>query len=831
MPRKSASKTPKQLLAENEELHIRLEEVEEILSAIRSGEVDALIISGDDGEKIFTLKEAEDALAESEEKFRKLVESLPSVVYMNEVGLTGAMIYVSPQISAHLGYTPEEWLADPHLWSKSIHVDDYQHVTTGVASQGNEPFDMEYRMHTRDGRMIWVHDQSLLVYDLMGRPKFRQGIMLDITARKDTEDALQESEEKFRRLVEHLPTVVYLNAVGDASSTIYVSPQIETLLGYTPQEWVSDTKLWIQALHPEDRQQVLKYIAETDQNHKPFEMEYRMYTRDGHLIWVHDEAVLVNDLNGEPQFWQGIMLDITQRKQAEEELNEAETAMRESDERFRQVWQTTSDAMALSDSQGIVLANNPAYLSLYGYPSEQVIGKSFAVIFPEENREGAVAQYKIIFANDHIPATFESAIRREDGTERLVETHITFLSAGGQRTAMLSTIRDITERKRAEAEIHQRLSELEVLYQSGLALGELVNPRAIAQKMIDLLDKQMDWHHTAIRLYDQQNETLELLVFNKPNLLTQEEHDSVEERLKTGLSYSAGGLSGWAIEHDKVVRSDDLQNDPRYIEIFPGLRSGLYVPIKTKEGVIGVISIESERHQAFSESDERLASTLAMQAAIAIENAQLFTNLKRSNIDLGLAYNATIEGWSRALDLRDKETEGHSQRVTEMTVNLARSFGLSEKELGQVRWGALLHDIGKMGVPDGILLKPGSLTEDEWAAMKKHPRFAFDLLSPIRYLRLALDIPYCHHEKWDGSGYPRGLKGEQIPLSARIFAVVDVWDALCSDRPYRAGWAKEKVREHILSLSGTHFDPQVVDAFMKVIEQVEHAPKNQSHVT
>jgi HD-GYP domain-containing protein (c-di-GMP phosphodiesterase class II) len=135
--------------------------------------------------------------------------------------------------------------------------------------------------------------------------------------------------------------------------------------------------------------------------------------------------------------------------------------------------------------------------------------------------------------------------------------------------------------------------------------------------------------------------------------------------------------------------------------------------------------------------------------------------------------------------------------------------------LVHVRWGALLHDIGKMGVPDGILLKPGPLTDEEWVKMKEHPTFAYELLSPIRYLQQALDIPYCHHEKWDGSGYPRGLKGTQIPLAARIFAVVDVWDALTSDRPYRPAWTKEKAREHILSSSGTHFDPQVVDVFMK----------------
>jgi putative nucleotidyltransferase with HDIG domain len=202
------------------------------------------------------------------------------------------------------------------------------------------------------------------------------------------------------------------------------------------------------------------------------------------------------------------------------------------------------------------------------------------------------------------------------------------------------------------------------------------------------------------------------------------------------------------------------------------------------------------------------------QAAIAIDNASLFDELQRSNTELVLAYNATIEGWSHALDLRDKETEGHTQRVTETTVKLARTFDLREVELRQVRWGALLHDIGKMGVPDHILLKPGPLTDEEWVVMKKHPLFAYEMLAPIRYLHTALDIPFCHHEKWDGTGYPRGLKGEQIPLTARIFAVVDVWDALISDRPYRKAWSEKKARQHIQAGAGTHFDPKVVEKFL-----------------
>jgi putative nucleotidyltransferase with HDIG domain len=198
----------------------------------------------------------------------------------------------------------------------------------------------------------------------------------------------------------------------------------------------------------------------------------------------------------------------------------------------------------------------------------------------------------------------------------------------------------------------------------------------------------------------------------------------------------------------------------------------------------------------------------------------LFESLQRSNLELSLAYDSTIEGWSRALDLRDKETEGHTQRVTKITLKLAQSFGLSEAELVQVRWGALLHDIGKMGVPDGILLKPGPLTDEEWTIMRNHPALAYEMLAPIRYLRRALDIPYCHHEKWDGSGYPQGLKGVLIPLEARIFAVVDVWDALNSDRPYRPAWEKEKVLEHIRAEAGTHFDPQVVDMFLQIVSSI-----------
>ncbi len=181
-------------------------------------------------------------------------------------------------------------------------------------------------------------------------------------------------------------------------------------------------------------------------------------------------------------------------------------------------------------------------------------------------------------------------------------------------------------------------------------------------------------------------------------------------------------------------------------------------------------------------------------------------------------YDATIAGWSRMLDMRDHETEGHSERVMEMTERLAMAMAMNEQDIVYARWGALLHDIGKMGVPDNILNKPGELTDNEWEVMRRHPQYAYEMLAPISFLNPALAIPWCHHEKWDGSGYPHGLSGEQIPLEARIFAIVDVYDALRSDRPYRAGWPEQQVRDYIRAHSGTHFDPTIVRAFLRMLE-------------
>ncbi len=281
-------------------------------------------------------------------------------------------------------------------------------------------------------------------------------------------------------------------------------------------------------------------------------------------------------------------------------------------------------------------------------------------------------------------------------------------------------------------------------------------------------------------------------------------------------------LAGRIFRENRPILLNALEGNARHF-LLPSehvdfhVRSLVGVPMLVKERSIGVLEAVNKRQGLFGEQDEAILYVTASHAAIAINNAQMFRDVERSRAELGLAYDATIAGWSRALDLRDRDTEGHSERVADLTIRLARAYGLHEDDLVHIRRGALLHDMGKLGVPDAILHKPGRLTDSEREIICNHPLYAHQMLSPIAYLQPALDIPCSHHEKWDGTGYPHGLKGEEIPIAARLFAVVDVWDALINERPYHKGWSRDKAGDYIRSESGKQFDPKVVDVFMRVV--------------
>lgn len=387
-------------------------------------------------------------------------------------------------------------------------------------------------------------------------------------------------------------------------------------------------------------------------------------------------------------------------------------------------------------------------------------------------------------------------------------------NSAGEIVGIIGVATDITDRKLAEENLKRQNAYLTALQDIDFHILSVMDMRL----SLDLIVRQ-----TASIL---QVDAVTILLIN--SVLNTLECGAatgfLTNAVKTTTIKISESYAGRVIREKQVVQLPDLSAVPNNLFQLgflkdEGIQGYFGTPLIAKGRVIGVLEVF---HRSVVERDEEWLNvfrTLSNQAAIAIENAQMFEAMQRSNLELSAAYDATIAGWSHAMDLRDKETEGHTQRVTELTLNLAQRMGIGQQELTHIRRGALLHDIGKLGVPDHILLKPDKLTPEEWVLMHQHPFHAHNMLSPISYLRPALDIPYCHHEKWDGTGYPRGLSGEDIPLAARIFAVVDVYDALTSDRLYRKAWGEEQALEHIRSISGSHFDPQVVEVFIRLIAE------------
>ncbi len=389
------------------------------------------------------------------------------------------------------------------------------------------------------------------------------------------------------------------------------------------------------------------------------------------------------------------------------------------------------------------------------------------------------------------------------------EEHARLVSAFANQAAVA------IENTRLLENSQEQVSRLTALRDVDMAIASSLDLRVTLNILLDHALTQLDADAIDILLY---NQGLQLL-----SLLKSVGFRSAGE--PSGHIRISDSLAGKVTLSRRPLHIYDLKQAPEYPRLDwltnEGFVSYIGVPLLGKGQVKGVLEVFMRSEFSPTPDWMEFLHTLAGQAAIAIDNAQLFENLQRSNQELYLAYDTTLEGWGKALELRDKETQGHTRRVTDMTLKLARRLGVGDSELTHIRRGVLLHDIGKMGVPDHILNKPGPLNEEERYEMRKHPQYAYDLLYPIAYLRPALDIPYCHHERWDGRGYPRGLSGEEIPLAARIFAVVDVWDALLSERPYRGPWSREKTLEYIRKETGRHFDPLVVQVFFELIEEEE----------
>lgn len=610
---------------------------------------------------------------------------------------------------------------------------------------------------------------------------------------------LKESELRYRRLFEAAQDgILILDATTGA--IMDVNPFLIQMLGYSREEFI-EKKLWEVGAFKDMEASRDAFLALQEHGYIRYE-DLPLKTKNGKLVQVEfvSNVYLVDGV----KVIQCNIRDITTRKRAEKQISYQASLL-----------ESVNDAIVATDAEYRITVWNAAAESLYGWKADEVLGRNGLEIVQTEWPEVEAERMRRSIP-DMGRWRGEASQVRKDGIRIPVEVSSFVLrDSSGYITGYVSLNHDITVRKAVDERNQRQLEHLSALtaierviaanFDLGFNLSEILS-HVIVELGVDATDILILNSNTQILEYGAERGFRSRAI----------------KKTQIGLGKSFAGRVALERQLINIPNLTEDHKNENLTTLLAGEDFVCYfgVPLIAKGKVKGVLEIFQRASLEPNPEWFEFLNSLAGQAAIAIENASLFESLQRSNSELNMAYDATIEGWSRALDLRDKEADGHIQRVTAMTVKLGRALGLSDTDLVQIRWGALLHDIGKMGVPDGILDKPGPLTDEEWVAMKKHPTFAYEMLLPIRYLRLALDIPYCHHENWDGSGYPRHLKGNEIPLVARIFAVVDVWDALNSDRPYRAAWPELKVRQHILSLSGTQFDPQVVDEFMQIPRQM-----------
>jgi HD-GYP domain-containing protein (c-di-GMP phosphodiesterase class II) len=528
---------------------------------------------------------------------------------------------------------------------------------------------------------------------------------------------------------------------------------------------------------------------------------YRMRRKDGSTIWVEDHGYYIHDKQGNILYHEGILRDISARKQAEDEtsqrLMELET-LYESGLTINQLPDPQQIGQKVIDLLKQKLGWSQANIRLY-HPQKENQEQ------PEIENDTAL-EAPMRYGGEWIGALALTADKTNPAERAFTEADKRLLSLFASQAA--GAIHSARLRKQTA----RQLDQLQALHLIDRAISSSFDLRTILNTVISQTITQLKVDAANILLYHPSLQTLDYIAGQGFN-----SHNIEKTHLRLGEC-----LAGQAAFERRTTHSHNLPQDGskfRRTALLEGEKFLEYyaVPLIAKGEVKGVLEVFNRTPLPMDAEWLDFLETLAGQAAIAINQTHLFEDLQRANFELIAAYDATIEGWARAMDLRDRETENHTRRVTEMSVTLAKAMGIKDSELISIRRGALLHDIGKIGVPDNILLKEGALNAKEWEIMRQHPQFAYEMIKPIKYLRQSLDIPYCHHEKWDGTGYPRGLKGEQIPLAARIFAVVDVWDAVTIDRPYRAGWTKESAIQYIREQSAKHFDPRVVEVFLKII--------------
>ncbi|MDW8403331.1 PAS domain S-box protein [Chloroflexus sp.] len=706
---------------------------------------------------------AQTALQQSEARFHRLAEQAPDIIFRYILAPQPQLDLVNPAVRNILGYEPEQLRAQMPAFSAFIDQPQIEHVERLIA-QGRG----QILLHTRrsDGHYIWLDVRFVVVDQAI------EGIARDVTAQVEAAARLA----RYELLSAHARDIVLFVRARDGQ-ILEANAAAERAYGYSRAELCSRTIYDLRA--PETRPVVRDQMAKANTQGILFET---MHTRSDGSVFPVEVSSIGADIDGE-RVLLSVIRDISERKKAQAELDLLRTALN-----------ATAQAIVITDPNGVIEWANPAFTVLTGYPVAEALGQHTRLLRSGKHDR---AFYAAMWAQILSGQTWHSELinRRKDGSLYHEEMTITPVRRDGVIEHFIAVKQDVSERVRREQK--QALIE---------RLGEAMRPAQTRSELALVLVQQ-----------------LREIVSAEAVALWRKTSDEWQIEQVCGNAVRFNVIADRLPQWEQQWVGAPLLRQPAPADLSPQ-REVVVVPFRCVDcadnhcHAVATLIVASP----ISELTADLLAAAAERVGNALRRTELFEQVQRANDELRAAYDATIEGWARALDLRDHETEGHSRRVTELTVRIAERMGFAEEELVHIRRGALLHDIGKMGIPDAILNKPGPLDEREWAIMRTHPTLAVELLRPISFLAPALAIPWCHHEKWDGTGYPRGLRGEDIPLAARIFAVVDVYDALTSDRPYRAAWPRERALAYIREQAGSHFDPKVVEVFLALCAEDDH---------
>ena len=791
-------------------------------------------------------KRAEQTLANERNLLRSLIDNAPDSVYVKDTECRVLLANMACARRAGLS-TPEDMLGKtdfdyfPQELAARYFADDQE-----VLRSGQPLLEHEEPSIDAAGNPKWISTNKVPLRDDQGKIYGLVGMGRDITGRKKAEDDLRKSEEKFRKAFIISPDSININRLKDGMY-IAINNGFTQIMGYTEAECIGKTSIELNIwANSEDRNRLVDDLIK---NGEVANLEARFCAKNGDIKYGLMSAS-IQELNNIPHII-SITRDITERKQAAEALERRDKELRQRNEELARLYRASGSLISegslnLQEQARKIIEIvqqefGQAYCSLLilqkdsgelvdivasGLYANQVRYQKLTLdgpgLIPLAIRTNKVVNIGDVHsASEYVQgwdaAQSELVVPLRVGNENigaidLESAQPNDFSPDDERLVTIFAERAALalEHSLLYGQIEARVQQLAALRTIDMAISSSSDIYLTLGILLDQLKAQLGVHAADILVYNPVTQTFQFSCGQGFRTQTLQ-----HTQLRLGE-----GLAGRAALQRQLLKVPDLRAEPSGLgksslflkENFVGY---VGIPLIAKGQVKGVLELFQREPFELNSDQQAFLEATAGQAGIAIDNAELFDHLQTSIADLKVAYDSTLEGWASALELRDKETEGHTRRVTEQTRRLAQALGVKDDDMLHIYRGALLHDIGKIGVPDGIVLKPGSLTEQEWEIMRKHPIYAYNMLSPIGYLREALNIPYCHHERWDGTGYPRGLKGEEIPLAARIFSVVDVWDALTSDRPYRKAWTQEQAKAYLLEQAGRQFDPKVVKIFFR----------------